>query len=107
MKTEIESKRAIWNKETLNTKEGLFVEKSKAFEQQFRAYNEELNNKKQVEEAAIIEEVAQIVEELAKKRGYTYIIERSLGGLLYASPDDDLTKEVIKIHNKRFNKRGK
>ena len=107
LKGEIDSKRSIWNKEMLNTKEELFVSKSRAFETQFREYNEEINNKKQAEEAAIIEEFAGIVEELAKKRGYTYVIERSLGGLLYAEPENDLTAEVIKIHNKRFSKRGR
>ncbi|MBE9528324.1 MAG: OmpH family outer membrane protein [Proteobacteria bacterium] len=107
MKAEIDSKRSIWNKETVNAKEELFVNKSRAFEAQFRAYNEEINSTKQAEEAAIIDEFAGIVEELAKKRGYTYVLERSLGGLLYASPDDDLTTEVIKIHNNRFSKRGR
>ncbi len=107
MKTEIDSKRAIWNKETLSAKEELFMNKSQAFEKLFRASNEEINKKKQAEEAAIIDEFAQIVEELAKKRGYSYVIERSLGGLLYASADDDLTAEVIKIHNKRFSKKGR
>ncbi len=107
MKGEIDSKRSIWNKETLAAKEELFVNKSRAFETQFRAYNEEINNKKQAEEAAIIEEFAGIVDELATKRGYTYIIERSIGGLLYATPDDDLTADVIQIHNKRFSKKGR
>ncbi len=107
MKTDIESKRAIWNKETLNAKEQLFVDKSKEFEKQFRAYNDELNQKKQAEEGAIIEEFSKIVEELAKQRGYTYVIERSIGGLLYAAPEGDLTDDVIRIHNKRYQKRGK
>jgi outer membrane protein len=107
MKVEIDSKRSIWNQETLNAKEELFVHKSRTFETQFRTYNEEINSKKQAEEAAIIDEFAGIVEELAKKLGYTYIIERSLGGLLYAAPDHDLTAEVIRIHNKRFSKRGR
>ncbi len=107
MKGELDSKSSIWNKETLAAKEELFMNKSRAFETQFRAYNEEINNKKQAEEAAIIEEFAGIVDELAKKRGYSYVIERSLGGLLYATPDDDLTAEVIKIHNKRFKRKGR
>lgn len=107
MKVEIDSKRSIWNQETLNAKEELFVHKSRAFETQFKMYNEEINSTKQAEEAAIIDEFAEIVEELAKKRGYAYIIERSLGGLLYAAPEDDLTAEVIQIHNKRFSRRGR
>ena len=70
-------------------------------------YGEELNKKKQATEARIIGELRDVVEEIAKKKKYTYIFERSVGGLLYAPEDADLTDEVIELYDKKFKAKGK
>jgi outer membrane protein len=102
LKEEIDKKGNVWNKETREGKEKTFRDLSQDFQQQFMDYNERLNKKKQEKEAEIIKELRGIVEELAKKRKYTIVFERSVGGILYATKNNDLTEEVIKLHDKRF-----
>lgn len=102
LKDEIDKKSNVWNKETKETKENEFKAKSQDFQKQYVQYGDDLNKKKQDTEAKIIDDLRDVVEELAKKKGYTYVFERSVGGLLYAPPQDDLTDEVIKVYNKQY-----
>lgn len=102
LKDEIDKKAGVWNKETAEKKEREFREKSQEFQQQFVNYNDMLNKKKQEKEAQIIEELRDIVEEIAKKKGYSFIFEKSVGGVLYSPSSVDITDDVIKEHNKRF-----
>lgn len=102
MKDDIDKMGAIWNKETRDAKEADFRTKSQEFQKKYSDYGEDLNKKKQDRESVIIEDLRTIVDELAKKKGYSYVFEKSMGGILYAPDADDITDEVIKTYNKRF-----
>ena len=106
LKDEIDKKGSVWNKETLQEKEKEFRTRSQAFQQQFMTYGDELNQKKQESEARIITELRDVVEEIAKKGKYNYIFEKSVGGLLYAPEDADITDDVIELYDKKFKARG-
>ncbi len=47
----------------------------------------------------IIDELRSIIEGLGKEKGYTLILERNEGGVLYAQGGDDLTENVIEKFN--------
>ena len=102
LKDEIDKKGAVWNKDTLEAKEQNLMDKSQDFQQQFVDSNEQLNALKMEKEGAIIKELTDLVQELAQKKGYSYVFERSIGGLIHAPDKDNLTGEVIKLHNKRY-----
>lgn len=106
MKDEFDKKSAVWNKETRDAKELEFKTKSQEFQKQFMEYGDKLNKRKQEVEADIINGLRGTVEKLAKEKGYTYVFEKSVGGLLYAPDEDDLTPAVIKAYDKSF-KAGK
>ncbi len=106
LRDEIDKKSTLWNKETKDAKESEFKAKSQDFQKEYMQYGDDLNKKKQDREAKIIDDLRDVVEEIAKKKGYTYVFERSVGGLLYAPAKDDLTDDVIKVYNKRY-KEGK
>jgi outer membrane protein len=101
LKNELDTKGAVWNKDTRDSKEKEFRARSAEFQKRFMEYGEELNQRKQETEAKIIDELRDIVEEIAKKNGLTFVFERSVGGLLYAPKDLDVTDEVIRMHNSR------
>ncbi|MEK6791083.1 MAG: OmpH family outer membrane protein [Deltaproteobacteria bacterium] len=107
MKSEMDKMAAVWTKEARDLKEAEFRTKNQEFQKQYMDYGEELNKKKQEREAQIINELRSIVEDMAKKKGYVYVFERSLGGLLYAPAQDDITDEVIKLYDERFKSGGK
>ncbi|MBI5563092.1 MAG: OmpH family outer membrane protein [Deltaproteobacteria bacterium] len=104
MKDEIDKMGAVWNKETKDAKEADFRTRSEDFRKKFMDYGDELNKKKQDRENLIIEDLRSLVDEIAKKKGYSYVFEKSIGGLLYAPASDDITDEIIKAYNKRANK---
>jgi len=105
MKDELDSKAKVWNKETKEAKEKEFRTKTADFQKKFMDYGEELNKKKQDSEARIIKDLRDLVEEIAKKKGMTFVFEKSVGGLLYAPKDADLTDEVIKASDARKKKK--
>ncbi|HHL39670.1 MAG TPA: OmpH family outer membrane protein [Deltaproteobacteria bacterium] len=108
LKEEIDSKRAIWNAETLDARQREFQVKSQEFQGKYMQYNERLNKKRQETEASIINDLREIVEELAEKEGYAYVLEKSMGGILVAPADADITGRVIELYNERFKeKEGK
>jgi outer membrane protein len=48
---------------------------------------------------AIIKDIREIVEKIGEEEGYTIIIERTEGVLLYSNKSIDLTDTVIKKYN--------
>lgn len=102
MKEEIDKKGGVWNKETLETKEKEFRTKRDEFQKLYMEYDEQLKKKEQEKQGQIIEDLTSVVEEVAKKRGLTYVFERSVGGLIYAPSEADITDEVIKTYNKKY-----
>lgn len=102
MKEEIDKKASVWNKETKEAKEAEFKAKSQEFQKQFMQYGDDLNKRKQDSEAQIIEDLRDVVEDIAKKKGYTYVFEKAVGGLLYAPPEADITEDIIKAYNKKY-----
>jgi len=99
LKQEIDKKKHVWKKNTLKAKEKAFNVRAKAFQKKFVKYNDTLNKKKVAKEAEIIKELRDIVKELAKKKGYTYVFEKSGGAILYGPVSGDLTDDVIKAFN--------
>ncbi|MBI5971076.1 MAG: OmpH family outer membrane protein [Deltaproteobacteria bacterium] len=102
LKEEIDKKSNVWSKEAKEAKETEFMQRSQEFERLYEEYGKQLNDKKLQREDEIINGLRKTVDEIAKKKGYTYVFERSVGGLLYAPETDDITDEVIKQHNKKF-----
>jgi outer membrane protein len=107
MREEMEKKESVWNAETREAKEKEFKARSQDFQKQFMQYNEELKKRKASDEARIIDELRAIIADAAKKKGYTYVFEYSMGALLYAPPDADMTEDVIKIYNKEYKAKAK
>jgi outer membrane protein len=70
-------------------------------------YGDELNKKKQQSEGKIIDELSEVVAELAERDGYTFVLERSLGGIIVGPPEADITNEVIRAYNEKFEKEEK
>jgi Skp family chaperone for outer membrane proteins len=50
----------------------------------------------------ILEGLVKIAREIAEKGKYTVILEKTGAGVVYFEPDMDLTEEITKIYNERF-----
>ncbi|MBI5560990.1 MAG: OmpH family outer membrane protein [Deltaproteobacteria bacterium] len=100
LKDEIDKKGSLWNKDTKDAKEKDLETKSQALQKEFMRYGDELNKKRGKREEEIIRELKDIVRDIAKEKGYAYVLEYSMGGIIYGPQDADMTKDVIETHNK-------
>ncbi|MEE8574762.1 MAG: OmpH family outer membrane protein [Thermodesulfobacteriota bacterium] len=107
LKDEMDEKQAIWNDETRKAKALVFNQQSKALQEKFMKFGEELNKKTKQSEAQIIEDLSKIVEKIAKKEGFTYVFERSVAGLLVAPDGNNLTQDVIDAYDKKYREENK
>jgi outer membrane protein len=67
------------------------------YESEFSAYNQELVNLFKVG-------VLKASDEIGKKEGYTLILEKSSGGIVYAPSTIDITDKVIQQYNENYAK---
>jgi outer membrane protein len=47
----------------------------------------------------VLQELSGVIEKLGKDKGYYMIVEKRGASVLYASPDADLTDDVINAYN--------
>lgn len=82
-----------------------FQKKFESFRMAQMGFEKEFRDKEMKETQKIFQNMAAIVEEISKKRGYDMVFERNSGGLLYATQIDDLTSDVVKEYNRRHPKK--
>jgi Skp family chaperone for outer membrane proteins len=63
---------------------------------------EEEDRENQKLSAQILEGLVKIAREVAEKEKYTIILEKTGAGVIHFEPDMDLTEEIVKIYNERF-----
>jgi Outer membrane protein (OmpH-like) len=81
-------------------------DKQEAFERKRRDaarmmddYQKELEKKEQALLQRVLQELSGVIEKVGKDRGYYMIVEKRGASVLYASPDADLTDEIIRAYD--------
>ncbi|GAB4289540.1 MAG: hypothetical protein Kow0090_02240 [Myxococcota bacterium] len=64
------------------------------------ALQKELFQKELAVKDKLLGKMVKIIEGIAKREGYKFVLEKKEAGLLYAPPSDDITNEVIRLYNK-------
>lgn len=106
LKNEIDTKSAVWSDEARKKKEMEFQIMAQDFQRRLMATREEFALLRQEVEGKIINELRDIVIKLAKEKGYTYVLEVSLGGIIYGPENGDITKELLEIYDREFQESG-
>ncbi len=101
LKDEIDKKIAVWNKDTKAAKVKTFQAGLKDLQQTTQKYDTIIKRTKGQSEATIINELKEIIKTLAKKKGYTFVLEFSAGAILYAPENNNMTDELIKQYDKK------
>lgn len=99
MKTELEKQRMILSADALKSKTDAFQEKFKTFQTKTRDYSNEMAQKETTLTKSIVERMQSIVTKIATDEGYTFVFEKSQGGVLVGPTSADLTDRVIKDYN--------
>lgn len=101
---EFEKKAAILNEAARGKKQAELQKKLMEFQRKAAETQMTLQQQERSLTKPLIDELRSIIEGLGKERGYSLILEKNEGAVLYAEAGSDLTDEVVK----RFNsKRGK
>ncbi len=102
MENELKSQTLVLSDEARRKREQELEEAVTKYEQDKKRAFEEWQKKEASLTRDLLGGLTEIVQEIGKEGGYTFILERHDASVLYAQDNVDLTKQVID----RFNKRG-
>jgi outer membrane protein len=96
LQDELKKQSMMLSPDALRKKRKLFERK----QQEYRYFLEDAQDELREEEAKGIEkllvDLRKVISNIAKKEGYTLVLEISKGGILYSKGNIDITSEVIK-----------
>lgn len=104
LRGELEKKGPLMTADARRDKQDQFERKRRDTARLADDLQKELEKKETVLLQKVLQEVSGIIERVGKERGYHLIIERRGAAVLYASPEADLTEEVIKAYDQTANK---
>jgi outer membrane protein len=102
LQEELKSKRFVLSEDALYQKQLDLVELKTEIDNRSKELEDKLKVDKERLEGPLRKKLIEIVEELGKEKGYTLILARGTGGMLYSREALDMTEMVIQ----RFNKKG-
>jgi outer membrane protein len=99
LKTDLEKQGVALNETARAAKEKDYQTKLKDFQRFAKDAEEELQAKDGEFTRKILEKLEKLVQEYAKKNGYTAIMDIRTAGLMYLDEKADLTEEILKVLN--------
>lgn len=93
---ELEKQGVVLSETARAEKERAYQEQVDAFKEKFKASQQSLQRKDQELTRKILKDLQGVIRELGDTQGYTVILEKGEGGLLYMAASVDLTDEVIR-----------
>jgi outer membrane protein len=99
MKADLEKQASVLSAEAKKSKEEELEKILREYQRLVQDSQTEVKKKELELTDAIIKDIRQIVEKMGEEGGYTLIIERTGGMVLYSTKDIDLTDVVIKKYN--------
>lgn len=99
MGEDLEKKKSVLSEEALGKKQAEFQEEMLKYRDVVGKSQIEIQKKERDLTAPILEKMKKVIAKIAKDKGYTLVMENNQG-ILFATPDSDLTDEVIKAYEK-------
>ena len=100
-KEELEKKAGVLNPEARSKKEEELRAELKDLKRYAGDKEEEFQRRGSTLMQGIMKDLTDIVKEIGKSRGFSAVVERSTGGVIYFDPASDVTEEVMKEYDKR------
>src|SRR5213593_1173240 len=92
---ELEKKGALMTADARREKQEGFERKRRDAARMMDDFQKELEKKEQVLLQRVLQELSGVIERVGKEKGYYLVVEKRGASVLYASPDADLTDEII------------
>lgn len=107
LREELEKKGPLMTADARRDKQDQFERKRRDAARLADDFQKELEKKEAVLLQKVLQEISGVIEKVGKERGYQLIVERQRAAVLYASPDADLTEEIIKTYDQQAVNKGK
>lgn len=101
LKDDLEKQAMLLSAEARAAKERDYQQKVKDYQRLTKDIQEELQQTDSDFTRKILEEIFKVVQQIGKQEGYTLILEKSEGSILYASDGIDLTERVIQAFDRQ------
>lgn len=102
MQQDVEKNKGVLSQDALVAKQKIFMEKYTDLQKSMAGYREELMTKEAKMTGQILKNLKTVVEGIAKKEGFTLVMEDSQDAVLYVQSKEDLTNRVITLYNQKF-----
>jgi outer membrane protein len=106
LRDELEKKGSLMTPEARREKQDLFERKRRDAARQMDDFQKELEKKEQALLQRVLQELSGVIDRVGKDRGYYLIVEKRGASVLYASPDADLTDEIIRAYDQQAPKKS-
>jgi len=103
LKADLQKKSAVLSAEAKTEKQQEFQEKVKDFNRFTKDVQDEVQQKDADYTHKILSQLFKVVQQIGKKDGYTMVLEKSQGAVLYADEKIDMTPEVVKAYDAMYN----
>jgi outer membrane protein len=101
LREEIEKKGPLLTPDARREKQEQFERKRRDAARMADDFQKELEKKEQTLLQKVLQEVSGVIEQTGKEKGYYLIVEKRGAGVIYASPEADLTDEVIRAYDRQ------
>ncbi len=98
---ELEKQKSILSQEKLSEREDQLRKEFRELQNYANDKQSELQRKNAEMMKKILADLSEIVREIGEGKGYTSILERSTGGVVYYDKSLDITEKVVKEYDKR------
>lgn len=99
MGEDLEKKKSVLSEEALGKKQAEFQEEMLKYRDVVGKSQVEIQKKERDLTAPILEKMKKVITKIAKEKNYTLIMENNQA-ILFATPESDLTDDVIKAYEK-------
>src|SRR6266851_2480326 len=93
-------------REQLEREKAVMQREMEGKRQALEKLRKELEKKEQTLLQRVLQELSGVIEKVGKERGYYLVVEKRGASVLYASPDADLTDEIIRAYDQQAPKKS-
>jgi len=101
LRDELDKKGPLMAADARREKQELFERKRRDAARQMDDFQKELEKKEQTLLQRVLQDLSGIIDKVGKERGFYLIVEKRGASVLYASPDADLTDEIIRAYDQQ------
>jgi outer membrane protein len=106
LREELEKKGALLTAEARREKQDQFERKRRDAARLADDFQKELEKREQALLQKVLQEVSGVIEQIGKERGFYLIVEKRGAGVIYASPEADMTDDVIRAYDRHAGSKG-